>query len=136
MGYIPAVRTSPRDSGSLTLFFFQFETPVQEKDSDEFIAYRRKVYHQAVEELFKSSENPSHIGVWIKCGDMIPRTLYPGVRIMSLDYEEQYVIFSYTSSTNFVAQRDNFPHARSWMPGPMQCLHGAPFTALRPSSLL
>jgi hypothetical protein len=62
---------------------------VQEKNSDEFIAYRRKVYHQAIEKVFESSEIPSHVGRWTGCGDGVDRVLYPGIRIMSLDYEEQ-----------------------------------------------
>jgi len=40
--------------------------------------------------VFESMKVPSHIGAWIKCGDAVGRALYPGIRIMSLDYEEQY----------------------------------------------
>ena len=51
--------------------------------------FKRVVWHAAFRILLKTIAEYSQIGCWNRCGDDILRFLFPGVIILSADYEEQ-----------------------------------------------
>jgi hypothetical protein len=62
--------------------------PEEEKDCSEFILYKRQVHHRALDLVLESIKIPSKIGSQMNCCDGVKRLLFPGVYILSLDFEE------------------------------------------------
>ncbi|KAJ7300529.1 hypothetical protein DFH08DRAFT_919254 [Mycena albidolilacea] len=61
-----------------------------EKENYEFAQFRREVYQQVLEIIFSSLYERSWRGEVVTCGDDVPRVLYPGFLIESLDFEEAW----------------------------------------------
>ena len=52
--------------------------------------FKRVVWHDSFYELFDSIRVHSKTGWHIGCADKIVRFLFPGILMLSADYEEQY----------------------------------------------
>lgn len=67
----------------------QIYTPEEEKEEQAFIDHKRAVYHGVIKHLLETLVYASYIGETMTCGDGVVRTMYPGVCMLSMDYEEQ-----------------------------------------------
>lgn len=67
----------------------QVHTPEKEKESTWYKTFKREVYHTVLSHLFESVWAISHVGEAITCADGVVRRVYPGVHMLSMDYEEQ-----------------------------------------------
>jgi hypothetical protein len=76
-------------SNDVHLRFNQIDAPEEEKTRPDFINFRRRVYHQTMREIYRSIQSAGIDGLAVSCGDGINRVLYPGIYILSLDFEEQ-----------------------------------------------
>ncbi|KAJ7204969.1 hypothetical protein GGX14DRAFT_645516 [Mycena pura] len=77
-----------------------------ERETYEFAQFKREIYQQVLEIIFRSLYHRSWMGETVICGDTVARVLYPGFLIESLDFEEAW---------NFCccrAGRANFPCPR------------------------
>ncbi|KAH9953929.1 hypothetical protein BC827DRAFT_1280060 [Russula dissimulans] len=66
-------------------------SPSEEKKQD-FVNYKRVVWHRAIHLVLESVIEVSMTGYWLICGDGVRRWLFPVVLILSADYEEQTAI--------------------------------------------
>ncbi|TFK17579.1 hypothetical protein FA15DRAFT_661341 [Coprinopsis marcescibilis] len=69
---------------------------VEETEEDTgttaFANHKQELYHACLRVLFRSIAYASHHGYHVVCGDFIIRHLFPGILIVSADYEEQCII--------------------------------------------
>lgn len=73
-----------------------FEQVCDGDKSNEYVNFKRVVWHESVRVLFETIYNHSRDGIWVDCGDKVRRWLFVFVGILSADYEEQYVIYMIT----------------------------------------
>ena len=88
LGYIPKVKYF-KNSVALTHGLIKIHTPSQERKNKEFIDFKREVYHAIFSAIFLELRATSNIGEAIICGDGVERVIYPGVYMLSSDFEEQ-----------------------------------------------
>lgn len=92
MGYMPKVSIDNllRIDYKLTMpLVAQIDVPAAEKKRKEFKAFRFEIYHAIWWEILKGLEVAAKYGEGIICGDRVARTFFPGVYILSMDFEEQ-----------------------------------------------
>ena len=65
------------------------EAPREEKKRQEYMNFSRTVYHRVWWEVLKSLEVAQQFGMAVECGDGVTRVVFPGLYILSMDYEEQ-----------------------------------------------
>ncbi|KAJ7868913.1 hypothetical protein B0H14DRAFT_2572077 [Mycena olivaceomarginata] len=61
-----------------------------DKENYKFAQFRREIYQQVLEIIFSSLYERSWRGEVVTCRDDVPRVLYPGFLIESLDFEEAW----------------------------------------------
>ncbi|KAF8182254.1 hypothetical protein K438DRAFT_1975779 [Mycena galopus ATCC 62051] len=61
-----------------------------EKEKYEFAQFKREIYQQVLDIIFKSLYARSARGEPVRCGDNLKRVVYPGFLIESLDMEEAW----------------------------------------------
>ena len=59
------------------------------KGKKGYVDFKRVVWHEAFKKLLETLPDHSQVGCWTECGDKITWQLFPGVIILSSDYEEQ-----------------------------------------------
>jgi Plavaka transposase len=70
-------------------FFFKVHGSPSEEKKQDFVNYKRVVWHRAIHLVLESVIEVSMTGYWLMCGDGVQRWLFPVVLILSADYEEQ-----------------------------------------------
>jgi hypothetical protein len=64
----------------------------------EFVNFKRLVWHQAFHCVIKSIIEKSKEGCWLRNADGVESRYFPGITILSADYEEQHVLYYYPQS--------------------------------------
>jgi Plavaka transposase len=95
-------------------FRIQIEDPLdpKEQDSEEYILFKRKVYHKALDVMLANCKLMSKIGSLIRCGDGKDRIVYFSTHVYSTDLEEAYMLtlLRGPSSSNGVCPVCFVPH--------------------------
>ncbi|KAH8985616.1 hypothetical protein EDB86DRAFT_3049177 [Lactarius hatsudake] len=75
VGWLPDIPETPADSGK-----------------PEFVNFKRNVWHRAFHCIIDSIIDKSKAGCWLQCADGTEQHFFPGVIMLSADYEEQCVM--------------------------------------------
>ncbi|KAI0684537.1 hypothetical protein BC835DRAFT_1292984 [Cytidiella melzeri] len=65
------------------------EGMVGEQGKPGFVDWKNAVYHEAFRVFLEDVARISKLGEVVRCGDGIPRILFPYIHVLSADYEEQ-----------------------------------------------
>ncbi|KZT42297.1 hypothetical protein SISSUDRAFT_1016075 [Sistotremastrum suecicum HHB10207 ss-3] len=94
-GFLPAsIRNGSGNGGGVIIAYIPVPveyTETKQMSSSEQTKHatrKRTMVHAALEHLFRSLVKKSHQGEPIECGDTVVRILFPGIPIISADYEE------------------------------------------------
>ena len=77
---------------SLLLSVFQIKDDSNEHNKSAFANFKRMVWHESFFVIIRSIIAHSKTGCWLECGDGVKRWLFPIILMLSMDYEEQYVL--------------------------------------------
>ena len=77
---------------SLLLSVFQIKDDSNEHNKSAFANFKRMVWHELFFVIIRSIIAHSKTGCWLECGNGVKRWLFPIVLMLSVDYEEQYVL--------------------------------------------
>ncbi|KAI9428775.1 hypothetical protein H4582DRAFT_2091022 [Lactarius indigo] len=75
IGWLPIVPENPEDSKETA-----------------FVNFKREVWHRAFRRIIESIIEKSKTGCWLRCADGTDQLFYPGIIILSADYEEQCIM--------------------------------------------
>ncbi|KAH9017439.1 hypothetical protein EDB84DRAFT_1628850 [Lactarius hengduanensis] len=75
IGWLPIVPENPED-----------------ENNPLFVNFKREVWHRAFYRVIRSIIDKSKTGCWLQCADGTQQLFFPGIIILSADYEEQCVM--------------------------------------------
>ncbi|KAJ7048129.1 hypothetical protein C8F01DRAFT_1072674 [Mycena amicta] len=90
------IRNASGNGGGVLIGFMVMVKPpgsfdtLTDRQRYEFAQFKREIYQKVLTVIFSSLQRRSWEGEPLRCGDNIPRVLYPGFLIESLDFEEMW----------------------------------------------